>query len=344
MSLRYKNIIYSLFLLLAVFLVWKYRQSQQIPLVVFSGKTMGPIVYHVKYFDKGKRNFKPQVDSLLIAFNQSLSTYIPSSEISRFNHGITTFTFESPFFYPVLMLSKEIFEMTNGAYDPTVMPLVNAWGFGPDKEMQHDSTYIDSLLQFVGFDQISFDKEVVSKSDPRVQLDFGASAKGYGVDVVAQFLTDKGIEHLFVEIGGEVRAKGKNLQKEKSWQVGILDPNSDQLKQFYKAIVALENKAMATSGNYFNYHEIDGVKYSHTINPVTGGPVVHPLLSASVFAEDCMTADALATAFMVMGHVKAIDILKNNTHIDAFFIYNDAAGNMQTYATPGILSLIKLVK
>lgn len=308
-------------------------------MVVFTGTTMGPIKYSIKYFDKEKRNFKPAVDSLLQAFNASLSTYIPGSEISRFNTG-TAHQFTSPYFYPVLVNSKKIFEITQGAFDPTVMPLVNAWGFGPDKKMKHDSTYIDSLMQFVGFEQIKFDREKVAKADPRVQLDFSASAKGYGVDIVAQFLKDQGLKHFFVEIGGEVVANGKNLHKDKVWQVGILDPDSDQINQFYKVIVALEDKAMATSGNYFNYRIIDGVKHSHTINPATGYPIVHSLLSASVFAEDCMTADALATAFMVLGVEGSKEILRNNPGIDAILIFNNAEGNEETYVTENLQPLV----
>lgn len=234
--------------------------------------------------------------------------------------------------------------MTGGAFDPTVMPLVNAWGFGPDKEMKHDSAYIDSLKQLVGFDKIRFSKQRVSKSDPRIQLDFSASAKGYGVDVVAAFLEDKGIKDLFIEIGGEVVAKGKNLYTNDIWKIGILDPDSDEINQFYTAIVGLKDRAMATSGNYFNYYIENGIKYSHTISPFTGYPIRHPLLSASVFANDCMTADALATACMVVGHEKAIEIAENHPEIDVFLVYSDAQGKRKTYASKGIASLIENVK
>lgn len=343
MSLRYKNIIYSIILILVVFLVWKYRQSKQVPLVSFSGKTMGPITYNVKYFDKSARNLKPQVDSLLKIFNRSLNTYIPESEISQFNRD-TAFQFGLPFFYPVLQNSREMHEMTGGAFDPTVMPLVNAWGFGPEKEMKQDSSYIDSLKQIVGFEKIQFDQSKVWKEDPRVQLDFSASAKGYGVDVVAEFIEGQGIENLFVEIGGEVVARGKNLQLDAPWRVGVLHPNSDEINQFYIAIASLEDRSMATSGNYFNYYVVDGVKYSHTISPFTGYPVIHSLLSATVFADNCMTADALATAFMVMGHERTIELLKENTGIDAYLIYTNEDGKLETYATLGVKDKIDPVK
>lgn len=343
MSLRYKNIIYSIVLLLVVFLVWKYRQSKHVPFVAFSGKTMGPIVYNVKYFDPEGRNFKPQVDSLLKVFNQSLNTYIPDSEISRFNRD-SAFSFDLPYFYPALVSSREVHQLTEGAFDPTVMPLVNAWGFGPDKKMKKDSIYIDSLRQMVGMGKVKFDKETVWKEDPRVQLDFSASAKGYGVDVVADFLKSMGIENLFVEIGGEVSASGKNLQTDKLWQVAVLHPDSDEINQFYIAVVGVEDRAMATSGNYFNYYIENDIKYSHTISPFTGYPVIHPLLSATVFAENCMTADALATAFMVLGHEKAIEIAEKTPNIDVYLIYNDAEGNLTTYASPRVEDKIQPVK
>lgn len=309
----------------------------------FSGKTMGPIKYNVTYFDEQKRDFSSQVDSLLKNFNKAMSTYIVDSEISEFNRD-TAFKFDSPYFWPILVNSKKIYDLTGGAFDPTVMPLVNAWGFGPDKQMKYDSAYVDSLMQFVGFDKIEFDREMVLKNDARVQLDFSASAKGYGVDIVAGYLESKGINNMLVEIGGEVVAKGKNLKTGNPWSIGILDPDSDQINQFYTAVVSVENRAMATSGNYFNYHIVDGVKYSHTISPFTGFPIIHPLLSASVFAEDCMTADALATAFMVLGHEKAIEILKANPDLDGYLIYSDAEGNRKTYASDGIKPFIKEVE
>ncbi|MBL3654743.1 FAD:protein FMN transferase [Fulvivirga sediminis] len=343
MTLRYKNIIYTLVLLLAVFLVWKYRKSNQIPLGYLTGKTMGPIEYHIKYFDDDTRYFQKEVDSLLQVFNQSLSTYIPESEISRFNRD-SVFVFESPFFYPVLEDSRKIFEYTDGAFDPTIMPVVNAWGFGPQKEITVDSAYIDSLMTFVGMEKVLYNEKQVWKSDNRVQLDFSALAKGYGIDVVGHFLEDKGIENLFVEIGGEVCAKGKNLQKDKYWEVGILDPRSDQLNQYYYAYAKIKDRAMATSGNYFNYQVIDGVMYGHTLSPKTGHPIKHSLLSATVFAPDCMTADALATACMVMGKEKSMVFFKEHTEFDALLVYTDANGELHHFITEGIREDIEIAK
>lgn len=340
MNLRWKNILYTLGLFSAMFLVWHYRQNTKQEVIWFSGKTMGPINYNVKYFDEDKRNFKPQVDSLLVVFNESLNTYIPDSEISTFNKK-DSFRFELPFFYPALEAAKTIYDQTGGAFDPSIGPLINAWGFGPGTQIGPDSTFIDSLRQFVGYDKIKFDKQSVTKNDTRITISFSASAKGYGVDVVADFLKSNGIENYFVEIGGEVVASGKNLERNSSWIVGIMDPDSDEVRQFAYAQVALENKAMATSGNYFNYHIIDGVKYGHTISPTTGYPIQHNLLSASVFAKDCQTADGLATAFMVMGKDKTIEFLEQHTEYDAYLIFSKDDGTHGDYATEGIKPFIK---
>lgn len=330
--------------LLAMYLVYKYRQSKVTTtnMVAFSGKTMGPIVYNVKYFDDKNRNLQPQVDSLLVAFNQSLNTYIPTSEISRFNKS-NSFKFDSPYFYKVTDVSYSIYELTGGAFDPSIGPLINTWGFGSTKDIDKDSAVIDSLRQFTGFDKIKFNQDSIWKEDKRMVIDFSASAKGYGVDVVFDYLQQQGIKNLFVEIGGEVRAGGINEVTDEPWKVGILNPNSDELNQFPMAIVGLSDKAMATSGNYFNYHIIDGVKYSHTISPFTGYPIEHPLLSATVFAEDCMQADALATAFMVMGHEKAIEFLVANEQYEGYLIFSDQQGNLSTYSTQGIEPSIEKV-
>ena len=340
MTLRLKNILYTLGLFSAMFLVWYYRQNPKQEVIWFNGKTMGPITYNVKYFDETKRNFKPQVDSLLVVFNQSLNTYIPTSEISQFNK-VDSFKFELPFFLPALEAARNIYDETNGAFDPSIGPLIDAWGFGPGTQVGPDSLHIDSLKQFIGYDKITFDNKKVTKSDARTTISFSASAKGYGVDVVADYLKRNGIDNYFVEIGGEVVASGKNLERNTPWIVGILDPDSDELNQFAYAQVALDNRAMATSGNYFNYHVIDGIKYGHTISPTTGYPIQHNLLSASVFAEDCQTADALATAFMVMGKEKSIDFLKEHSEYNAYLIFSKPDGSHGDFATEGIKPFIK---
>jgi thiamine biosynthesis lipoprotein len=180
------------------------------------------------------------------------------------------------------------------------------------------------------------------KLDARTQLDFGGIGQGYGADVITQFLKSKGITDMLVELGGEGMACGLNLDTGKPWKIGILDPNSTREKQFFKAYASLSNKSFTTSGNYFNYKEINGRKYSHTIDPETGYPVQREMLSASVFAEECTMADAWATAFMVMGRDRAVEILKQKKDLDAFLVFSTPDGKIDTYMTEGISSFIEL--
>ena len=345
-----KNIIYSIVLLLLVAIVYLYRQSnapsspEPIALfpdrIVFNGNTMGT-TYRIVYLDEEGRDFKQAVDSLLVVFNQSLSTYIPNSEISRFNKGDTLF-YESPFFYPVLVSSQEIFELTRGAFDPTVGPLVNLWGFGPGGPQLKDSVLIDLLLPLINFRNIVFNEEKVTKLKPGVFLDFSANAKGYGVDVIAEFLESKGITNMLIEIGGELVARGLN-EKGELWKVGISRPEETGQPEDLFSVIALDNRAMATSGNYRNYYEVGGMKISHTIDPTTGRPVRHGLLSATVIADDCMTADAIATALMVMGTESAISLQKEKGGFEIFLIYNDEEGNMSSYVSEGLKPYLSFV-
>ena len=340
MDNRTKNIIYSLILLVSVAAVWLYRKNQVSEPIKIEGETMAT-TYHVTYFDKEKRNFKASVDSLLVMVNKSINIYDPESEISRFNKSKSSLKFELPYLLPPLKKSLEVVSGSQGAFDPTVMPLVNMWGFGSAKRIRPDSTKIDSLKSLVGFEKIQFNADSVWKLEPRAQLDFGGIGQGYGADVVSQFLRSKGIENFLMELGGEGMAGGRNLKTDKPWELGILDPNSTHENQFFKAYVSLENKSFTTSGNYFNFREIDGKKYSHTIDPDTGYPVQREILSASVFAVDAITADAWATAFMVMGHERAQEVLKSHPELDAFLIYSTKDG-MATFTTEKISPYLKI--
>lgn len=318
------------------------RDKAGVEPLVIEGSTMGT-TYRIVYFDEPeRRDFKASVDSLLFLINRAISTYDPESEISRFNKSSSGITFQLPYFHDLLQRAKEIYKSSDGAFDPTVMPLVNAWGFGPEKSLTLPEEKVDSLKQLVGFDKINISREGVTKSDPRVQLDLGGIGQGYGVDVLFQFLQEKGITHLLVELGGEGISLGKNLQKDRAWQIGILDPNSTPDQEFFKAYVTLHDQAFTTSGNYFNYKIINGRKFGHTIDPVKGYPVQHSLLSASVFAPDCTTADGWATAFMVMGARKAIAKLKTLPEVNAFFICSGRRGKLETYSTAGIADQIVL--
>ena len=206
--------------------------------------------------------------------------------------------------------------------------------------MAPDSSRIDSLMVFIGYNKINFDNNKVCKDLPGIKLDFSAVAKGYAVDVVASYLQDKGIENLLVEIGGELICKGTKNES-KPWRTAIEDPEVGEYERKILSIVRLKDRAVATSGNYRNYYVRDGRKYVHTINPATGYPIVHNLLSASVFADNCMLADAYATAFMVMGVEKAKEVLRKDKSLDAYLIFSGEDGSLQTFVSEGIAGQIE---
>lgn len=341
MSLRVKNIVYTLTLLLAMLAVWYYRKNQTPAFFQVTGETMAT-TYHVSYFDSENRDFKKSIDSLLFLVNQSINNYDPASEVSLFNRSTDGIAPTLPYFLPPLTIGQKVFVQSKGAFDMTVMPLVNAWGFGPEKQINPDSTFIDSLKVFVGFEKITLSDNRISKSDSRTQLDFGGIGQGYGADVIADFLRAKGITDMLVELGGEGVATGSNLKTKKPWQIGILDPNSTRDTQFFKAYASLVNKAFTTSGSYFNYREVDGKKYSHTIDPKTGYPANRALLSATVFATDCTTADAWGTAFMSMGHERAIEIVKEHPELDILLFFSAEDGSIQYFVTDNIKPFIAI--
>ncbi|MDG1277013.1 MAG: FAD:protein FMN transferase [Algoriphagus sp.] len=347
-----KNTIYSLVLLVLVVSVYFWRSktsSQETEIleisspgkVTFSGQTMGT-TYSLTYLTESGKNLQSSVDSLLVVFNNSLSTYIPDSEISQFNSA-DSLLFKLPYLPQVLNASKKVFQNTNGAFDPTIGPLVNVWGFGPGGPELKDSTDISLLLDAVGFDKIQFDEKLVRKTKPGMYLDFSAIAKGQGVDAIADFLNKKGIENYLVEIGGELVAKGVN-EKGELWKVGINRPDESANASDLYSIIALEDRGMATSGNYRNYYVRDSVKISHTINPATGYPVNHSLLSATVLAKDCMTADAYATAMMVMGLDRAIQLDSTLSEIEVFLIYDDGKGGYGTFASETLKPFLSFIQ
>jgi thiamine biosynthesis lipoprotein len=340
MSNRVKNAVYSLILITAIFIVWKYRSAEPTNPILIEGETMAT-TYHITYFDKEQRNFKSAVDSLLVLVNQSINNYNPKSDISVFNRSRSSYKFVLPYFLPPLEVAKKVNHDSEGAFDPTVMPLVNLWGFGQQNVVRPDSSKIDSIKQLIGFNRVEFNKDSVWKTDSRVQIDFGGIGQGYGADVITDFLRSKGIKNMLVELGGEGMACGKNINSGKPWELGILDPNSTRDNQFFKAYISLEDKSFTTSGNYFNYRIVDGKKYSHTIDPQSGYPATREILSASVFSDDATSADAWGTAIMVMGHEKAIEVLKRHPEIDVFLIYSTNKG-LGTFATEGIAKNLKI--
>ena len=302
---------------------------------------MGTIVYNVKYLGVPGEVKKGEVDSVLRAFNQALSTYIPDSEISELN-SVGELTFRSAYFHEIMLKSKELFDKTDGTFDPTVGPLIGAWGFGPEKQIPDlDSATVDSLLSVTGFEDLSFDMEKATLP-VGYRLDFSAIAKGYAVDIVGELLEKVGIENYLVEIGGEVRCRGLNSQG-KSWSLGIEDPTVALNEQALLAIVRLKDLSLATSGNYRNYYEKEGKIYAHIIDPRTGYNATHNLLSASVFSSDCMTADAYATAMMVLG-LEGSKKLVDNENIEAILVYQAPDGSLKSYVSSGIQPFVELNK
>ncbi len=295
--------------------------------------------YHIAYFDKENRDFQEDIEKILQDFDQSVSTYQPNSIISRINSNQKNVVVDK-YFIACFNKAKEIWKNTNGTFDPTVYPLVNAWGFGPGKKQKIEKHVIDSILKFVGFQLIELKGNKVVKKDPRVALDFNAFAQGYSVDVVGEFLTSKGITSYMVEIGGEVYAKGKKPNGN-NWTVGIEKPiDNKESGNPLKAIVKLENLAIATSGNYRRFIVEDGVKYHHHLDPKTGYPTKNNLLSASVFSKECISSDATATGILVMGLEKAKEFLNNHPELQAYLIYSDDKGNYQVYETAGLKAFV----
>lgn len=318
--------------------------------------------YSVGYYDLQERNLKPHIDSLLDRIDQSISTYKPGSVIDRWNsseHGVKV----DRLFMEVLIESWLVYSATDGAFDPTVKPLVSYWGFGPEKFESHfeiDQMEIDRLSRLIGLDSlqiirasdtIAFDEmanlELMNdsvflyKPNPEMQLDFNAIGQGWSVDKVASFLYALDIKVFFVEIGGEIVA-GKPKPNGDMWRFGIDKPESELTNRELQAIVNLRNKAVATSGNYRKFYVKDGEKFSHTIDPKSGRPVQHNLLSATVFSSSAAEADAMATAFMVIGKDSTLSYLAENPALgDYVYLIYDSLGTIQTYTSPQIVGIIE---
>ena len=294
-------------------------------------------LYHIVY--QSEEDYQSQIEEELRRFDASLSPFNPTSIISRFNQNDTSVVADM-WFSRVFNRSKEIWHDTEGAFDPTVSPLINAWGFGFKNGVPMTPEIVDSLWHLVGMERVELLGGRLYKDDPRMTLNFSAIAKGYAVDVVASFLRGKGVENYLVEIGGEVVARGKNERGE-IWRVGIDTPDEGNVAGGESdAVVMLDDAALATSGNYRNFRIVDGRRVAHTINPATGYPVQHSLLSATVLASDCMTADAYATAFMVLGTEESKKIVLDNPHIEACFIYQNKQGEREVWMSDRLKTLV----
>lgn len=288
------------------------------------GLTQGT-TYHITY--RSEKPLKLEIDSLLAEFDTSLSTYNAASLITAINEnrGDSSDTY----LLTCLRKSLEVCEASSGAFDITIGPIANMWGFGFKNKEEVTQPRIDSLLQLVGCGKIRIEGNRIIKSNPNIILNVNAIAQGYAVDVVCMYLDNLGIPDYMVEIGGEVKVKGLNPHQEK-WKVGINVPVDDSLNvnQDIQEVVKMSNLALATSGNYRKFYVENGIKYSHTLDPKTGYPVKHNLLSASVLSSSCMEADAYATAFMVLGLEKSMELLQLHPELEAYFI---SAGNGDDY-------------
>lgn len=317
------------------------QEAKEIPQVYIEGEAQGT-TYHIKYIDNGQINFKKEIDSILIAIDNSVSTYLSTSLISQLNNEVDTVIVDS-IFKAVFLKSIEISEATNNALDVTLAPVINAYGWGFKNKSTISPNLIDSLLEYVGVSNFELKGDTLIKVLPNAMLDFNAIAQGYSVDLLANFLDKNLVSNYMIELGGEVVTKGKNGDGE-WWRLGIDKPIENSESRILSAILSLENQALATSGNYRKFYEEDGVKYSHTINPKTGYPVTHSLLSASVVAKTCIEADGYATAFMVLGVEESKRILAMHSELDAFLIYADSLGVFRTFITPNLEKQIELLE
>lgn len=310
---------------------------KQAPYQTDQGFVFGTI-YKITY--QSKENLKNDIEAELKKVDNSLSPFNKASVITRINEN-TDLTADS-LFTEVFLLAKQISQETHGAFDITVAPLVNAWGFGFKNAAQVDSALIDSLTQFVGIDKVNLVNGKIVKKDPRLMLDCSAIAKGYGVDRVARLLDSKGVRNYMIDIGGELVMKGENPKME-TWSIGVNKPIDDSLSvnQEIQTVLKLTNVGLATSGNYRNFYYKGGKKYAHTIDPRTGYPIQHNILSATVVAPNCATADAYATSFMVLGLDSAKQICNAHPELDAYFIYTTDKGNTEIYYTTGMKQYLK---
>jgi len=310
------------------------QQADYTQLLGFTQGTTYNIIYD------SPDHYRAEIDSLLAEFDTSLSSYNQASIISRINRNEEEVQVDE-FFKTVFNTSQEISKLSDGAFDITVGPIVRAYGFGFSNRETISTDLIDSLLEFVDYNLVRLEGNLVIKDHLNTRLDVNAIAQGYAVDVLAEYLESRGRQNYLVEIGGEVKTKGLNRTGE-LWRVGVdkpIDDTAGVAQHELQAVIALQNKSLATSGNYRKFYIENGVKYAHTIDPRIGMPVQHKLLSATVVADDCMTADAYATAFMVMGAEEALEFANKNG-IDVYLIVADTDSTYTIQQTAGFKAFL----
>ena len=318
------------FLIVATFLI--IHQQRSVPYQKSTDFIFGT-TFHITY--QCDSDLTPYIKAELMKVDNSLSPFNKSSIITAINQNKDVMP--DSMFMDVFQLAMDISADTDGAFDITVAPLVNAWGFGFKSGQHPTKQQVDSLMQLVGYQKLAIVDGYVKKRDPRMMLDCSAIAKGYGSDVVAKLFRDRGIKNFMVEIGGEIVTSGVN-EKKQPWSVGVTKPTDDSLNISHElqTILNVTDKAMATSGNYRNFYYKDGKKFAHTVDPKTGYPVQHSILSATVLAKSCAMADAYATSFMVMGLEKAQQVLDRHPELMAYFIYSDQNGHNAVWFSPSL--------
>jgi FAD:protein FMN transferase len=325
--------------LLLVFLISGCSSLNSPKKMSMAGEAQGTY-YAITYYDKQERNLQPMVDSLLQSFDQSVSLWVDQSILSRVNRGDTNVQLDTTFLYNFI-LSKELSALTDGYFDFTIGPLAQAWGFHRKNRMELNQKQIDSLRNLVDYKKVRLEGGKIVKDDPRMSFDFNAIAQGYSVDLIANMFDELGIQSFIVDVGGEIFAR--NLKPDgKNWIVAIESPTESKTdERTYEVILPLENLALATSGSYRKYFEKDGKRFSHAIDPKTGYPVDHNLLSVTTLASNAALADALSTAMMVMGLEKSIELLETLPGVEAYFIFWSEDNTYETYATDGMKKLIE---
>lgn len=336
-TLKKWHLPFLLFLIIGTYLaITRKEEAKDIPFQYCEGAIFGT-VYHATYQCDSSLNGK--ILEELQAVDQSLSMFNPNSTISQINSGKSNET--DSLLRTIFHIAREVSQATDGAFDITVAPLVNAWGFGFKHGALPDSLQVDSLRQLIGWNRISLKDNKFFREDPRMVIDLSAVAKGFGSDCVAQMFHKHGINNFMIEIGGEVVTSGVS-PKAKAWRIGVNKPQEDSTSTSneLQTILQMNNCAMATSGNYRNFYIDNGRKIAHTIDPKTGYPVQHSILSSTVIAPTCAIADAYATAFMVLGLEKSLQVLDKHPELMAYFIHTDKEGNYQVWKSPGIEALI----
>jgi thiamine biosynthesis lipoprotein len=327
------------------------NENRELAFTEISGEAQGT-TYSIILCDSNVKITKKEVDSILFQFDMALSTYRKESIISQLNASEKNFSFSDEFNYfkDCYELSQDVYRLSEGAFDPSIMPLVDAWGFYKERKHVPTQMEIDSLLRFVSFEpsklhslknkganQFDFEKII-----PEFRLDFNAVAQGLSVDVVADYIREKGGKNFYVEIGGEIVVSGKNREGE-NWRIGIDSPQVNDSIRLLDKVISVSNKALATSGNYRKFYEVDGKKYAHTIDPISGMPVDHNLLSATVICESAGKADAWATAFMVLGVEKTKEFLKKEEmrSFEVYLIFDDGTGKYDHWMSSGFEKFLK---